>query len=137
MVPQQVQKEWKTRTRIACDTWWLIHVLKEPVFSPPYSWRLISAHKKVYEHLIMASVIALIGKIGALFICLISKRKCLPLMVLQVGTAICYFILSSVELYGKHPFGMYYLIHVSNFFITSSFSLLWVIVPEIFPKKYR
>ena len=85
----------------------------------------------------MASVIALIGKIGALFICLISKRKCLPLMVLQVGTAICYFILSSVELYGKHPFGMYYLIHVSNFFITSSFSLLWVIVPEIFPKKYR
>ena len=103
------------------------------------SWRLISSHEKVYEHLIVGSVMALIGKIGALFICFISRRKCLPLMVLQVCTAICYFILSSVEFGQIHHlgFGMEYLVHVSGFFITASFSLLWSIVPETFPKKYR
>ena len=119
---------------------WTFFTLGYNTYGIMNSWRLISSHEKVYEHLIMASVLALIGKIGALFICFISRRKCLPLMVLQFCTAICYFILSSVEFGGHSNYlgsGMEYLVHVSSFFITASFSLMWSIVPETFPKKYR
>ena len=119
---------------------WTFFTLGYNTYGIMNSWRLISTHRKVYQHLIMASVLALIAKVGALFICFISKRKCLPLMTLQVFTAVCYFILASVEFSQTHLLGldsMEYLIHVSNFFITASFSLLWVMVPESFPKKYR
>jgi hypothetical protein len=51
----------------------------------------------MFEHNILASVLALISKICALILCYVSHRKCLPLMVLQFFTAICYFLLSSVD----------------------------------------
>ena len=95
----------------------------------------------MFEHNILASVLALISKICALILCYVSHRKCLPLMVLQFFTAICYFLLSSVDFDPKDSshfgIGVTFVVHMSTFLITASFGLVWVITPETFPKKYR
>ena len=95
----------------------------------------------MFEHNILASVLALISKICALILCYVSHRKCLPLMVLQFFTAICYFLLSSVDFDPKDSsncgIGITFVVHMSTFLITASFGLVWVITPETFPKKYR
>jgi len=105
------------------------------------SWTIISAHKKMFEHNILASVLALISKICALILCYVSHRKCLPLMVLQFFTAICYFLLSAVDFDTKDSSNsgicVTFVVHMSTFLITASFGLVWVITPETFPKKYR
>ena len=123
-----------------------ILVLKLTFFTLGYNcygimngWKGISIHQKVFEHNILAVVLGWIGKIGAFVVCYITKRKCLPLMILQIFTAICYFILPSVEFDPNQPFGlgMMFVIHVSRFFNMTSFALVWTIAPETFPKKYR
>ena len=95
----------------------------------------------MFEHNILASVLALISKICALILCYVSHRKCLPLMVLQFFTAICYFLLSAVDFDTKDSSNsgicVTFVVHMSTFLITASFGLVWVITPETFPKKYR
>merc|ERR1719232_1144450 len=99
------------------------------------SWMEISENKKVFEHNILASCLALISKICALIICCVINRKIMPLMMLQLCTAISYFVLASIDF--EKSFTGLFLVHVSTFFITASFSLIWVITPESFPIKYR
>ena len=103
------------------------------------SWRIISPNKKVSEHNVLMTVLALVAKIGALIVCYVARRKVLPMMALQIFSSICYFVLASVEFDSEQHLGlgMNYVVHVSSFFNTALFSLIWVIVPETFPKKYR
>ena len=105
------------------------------------SWKYISTHKKIFEHNILASVLAAISKICALILCYAASRKCLPLMMLQFFTSICYFVLSFYQFDPTDSpdfgLGVNFVVHMSTFLITASFGLVWVITPETFPKKYR
>ena len=61
-------------------------------------------------------------------------------MALQIMTAICYFVLASVDFKKlEHPYEMGFIlvVHLSTFLIKASFDLAWVATPETFPKKHR
>ena len=100
------------------------------------SWRIISPFQKMFEHNILASVLALVSKILCLLLCCAVHQKCLPLMILQIFTSICYFLLSSVK-FCEFELGKTFVVHMTTFLITASFGIVWVITPETFPKKYR
>lgn len=104
------------------------------------SWKIISMNKNIFEHNVLASILAMLSKICALLLCYMVKRKIMPLMVLQMMTAICYFVLASVDFEQfEHPYGTGFilLVHLSTFLITASFGLIWVITPETFPQQHR
>lgn len=104
------------------------------------SWGIISKGKNMFEHNILASVLALISKICALLVCYVSRRKCMPMMVLQAFTAICYFVLASVNFEDfSAPYSIGYLlsVHLSTFLITATFGLIWVATPETFAQNHR
>ena len=104
------------------------------------SWVIISANKKIFEHNVLASVLALVSKICAILVCIAINRKILPLMILQILTFICYFVLSFAPFGNEENFygiGQTFVVHLSTFLITASFALIWAITPETFPQRYR
>ena len=111
------------------------------------SWRHLDVRRKDFEHTILMTILAFLAKILALSICLCVRRKCFPMAVLQVVMAACYLIMVSMDpktidklMYNSlsSPVnGWIFLAHLTSFWGTASFELIWVITPETFPKKYR
>ena len=84
------------------------------------------------------------GELMALMICLCIRRKILPTLVLQILTAGCYITLIwmfNPKENGKDDINFtlteVYIIHITSFFNSCVFALLWCITPETFPKPYR
>ena len=103
-------------------------------------WTTISKNDSNFAHNIIATIFSLISFTCALFLCFIARGKRLPLIILQILTAICYFVLASVDFKKfRYPFemGFVLVLHLSTFLIKASFALAWVITPELFPKTNR
>ena len=63
-----------------------------------HSWCKISnAHKK-FENDCLSAMLGFMAEILALLVCFIVKRKRLPLTILQIFSAITYFIMTSIDL---------------------------------------
>ena len=103
------------------------------------TWRYISRNGKIFDHNILASLLAFFSKILALMVCFSVKRKRLPLVLMQLLTGICYVSLLCFDLNDSRmkDFQIYYIVHMSAFFEASAFALVWVMTPECFPSRYR
>ena len=107
------------------------------------TWRNFSLHGKIFIHYLIGSCLSLFGELMALMICLCIRRKILPTLVLQILTAGCY--ISLIYLFdpkenGKDELNSMYtvfIIHITSFFNSCVFALIWCITPETFPKSYR
>ena len=111
------------------------------------SWRHLDVRKKDFEHTILMTILALLAKILALSLCFAVRRKCFPMVILQIVMAACYLIMVSMnpQTIDKLKYdslsspinGLVFLAHLTSLWGTASFELIWVITPETFPKKYR
>jgi len=114
------------------------------------SWRNISPSSKTFEHNFLMTTLAGLAKILALMICLFVRRKCFPMAILQVVMALTYFCIISlhpekIDITDKTMYQelsspvntLIFLAHMTSFWATASFELIWVITPETFPKKFR
>ena len=103
------------------------------------SWRHIALSGKISAHSILGSFLKVLSKLLALMVCLVVKQKRLPLSVLQLFFAMTYFFSMSFEKEDnsfKSVFAVY-LVHISDFFDSASFSLMWIITPESYPHNFR
>ena len=116
-----------------------------------HSWCKISnAHKK-FENDCLSAMLGFMAEILALLVCFVVKRKRLPLTVLQIFSAISYFIMTSIDLadnsnhsmeFGPLSFTtgsntLIYVTHITSFLQTAAFALIWSITLEVFPKNVR
>ena len=101
---------------------------------------------KTFEHFLLQTLLAIVAKALALFICLFVHRKCFPMAFIQVMLAITYFIMLSYDpsKIDKDAEGLFapakilsFLEHLTTFWVSPSFELIWIITPETFPKEYR
>jgi hypothetical protein len=121
------------------------------------SWCKISANRRMFEHSALSTFMSIFSKSLAILVCYLVKQKLLPLAVLQTSTAFCYFYMISAypedhqhDAAGGHSHiitdnmslsggaqSIIFMSHLTSFFESAAFSLVWVITPECFPKKYR
>ena len=127
-----------------------IFVLSLPWFTLGYNyygtmntWRNVTLHGKIFIHNLIAACLSLFGELMALMLCLCIRRKILPTLVLQILTAGCYISLNYLfdpKLNGKDDPNYtitVFLVHITSFFNSCVFALLWCITQETFPKTYR
>ena len=107
----------------------------------------VADSNKTFEHFLLQTLLALVAKTMALFICLFVHRKCFPMTFIQVMLAITYFVLLAYDpehinktktnsLFSPVNISMF-LCHLTTFWVSASFELIWIITPETFPKEYR
>ena len=107
----------------------------------------VADSNKTFEHFLLQTLLAIVAKMLALFICLFVHRKCFPMTFIQVMLAITYFVLLAYDpehidktetnsLFSPVNILMF-LTHLTTFWVSASFELIWIITPETFPREYR
>ena len=137
-------------TGLALTFTWL--VISFNFYGLLHSWCKISTFQRKFENEILSAVLGLIAEILACILCLVVKRKGLPLAVLQLFSAIGYFYMSCLDpeptgdnTIGKTHWyevlqganGLIYVAHINSFLETAAFALLWLLTLEAFPRNIR
>ena len=114
-----------------------------------HSWCKISPSRKKFEHDVLSTLLGLVAEGLACILCLGVRRKGLPLFVLQLFSAICYFCMNCIELEDKREddndlnwplqgsHAIIYVAHINIFLETAAFALLWLLTLEAFPRNLR
>ena len=108
------------------------------------SWRHVALAGKIFAHSFLGSLLEVFSKLLALMVCLAVKQKRLPLSVLQLFFAMTYYCSMSFEKENfendvnsfKSVFAVFF-VHISDFFDSASFSLMWIMTPESYPHSFR
>lgn len=112
-----------------------------------HSWCKISTVHKKLENDVLSTLLAFIADALALITCCCLKKqqKLVPLSILQIFTGLTYFTMTAInyvydDQHGtslKGSNGLIYMAHISSFFETAGFAILWTMSVEMFPKHVR
>lgn len=129
-------------TFVLCFTWFIIGF---NYYGLLHSWCKISTVHKKLENDVLSTLLAFVAEGLALVACCVIKQKLLPLTVLQIFSGLTYFAMTGINYFYDDQHGtslkgsnaLIYVAHITSFFETAGFALLWTMTVEMFPKNIR